>query len=79
MGKSQFYCISYRCKIELLDTLQHNEMTKFRNGNLHVEIGCSVTKNWKLLSSKMRKSTTLRMRSAGSYFCRNYQMTKGRP
>ena len=59
-GSSQelnvFYCIPYSCKIEQTDSLQHNEVTLFCNGNVHVEISCFVKSNWKLLSLKMRRA-----------------------
>ena len=52
----------YRCKIEQPDALQHNRMINSETDILLRVLG----------------SITLRVRSSGSAFCRNYQCTKGK-
>ena len=65
-----FHITPYRWRIEQPDTRQHNGIK-----NSETEMCLWIKINWKPLSLKM--STTLRVRSSGSVFCRNYQRTKG--
>ena len=45
---------------------------------MHVEVSSFVKSSWKLLS-KDKKSNTLKVRSAGSDFCRHNSSTKCNP
>ena len=68
-----FLNIPYRWKIEQSTTRQHNGIM-----NSETEMLCESTFVkiiWNLLSKK--RSTTLRVRSSGNVFHRNYQRIKG--